>query len=196
MDAFAILGLDRGPWIEPDKLQEHYLKAVKDAHPDQNQSESTSSDDAAQINEAHQVLANPANRLAHFVQLETEQDITKSRQVPEPLVELFMRLGPLFQQCDQLIRNIKEADSNILKARQFVAAGPVLQSLNEIQEQINQTLQASHGRLKSLHENWISSKAPDRTQLLNAMGSEYGTLSYLQRWRDTINEKTFELTPS
>lgn len=194
-DAFAVLQLKRGPWIDPDTLKERYLRAAKDAHPDQQDTTDTSPETATAINEAHKILSNEAARLAHFILLETGRDITQDRQVPNSQVELFMQLSPLFQQCDRLIRDLKSADSNILKARHYMAANPILQSLTEIQDKINQTLQTSRAQLKALNESWLSSPTTEQASLISEIASHYGTLSYLQRWRDTIEEKSFELTP-
>ncbi len=196
MDAFSVLGLKRGPWIDPDILKDKYLRAAKEAHPDQQASTDTDSSQSTAINEAHKILSNEATCLAHFIKLELGQDVTQDRQVPNGLVELFMELGPLFQECDQLIRNLKTADSSILKARHYMTAGPLLRSLDAIQGRISQTLEASRTQLKNLNQTWQSSPTTERSSLISEIGAQYGTLSYLQRWRDTIQEKSFELTPA
>ena len=198
-DAFAILEIARGPWIEATEIKERYLEAAKRAHPDKQETAQTadlSSDQiAAEINEASKILSNDATRIAHLVKLETGTDISQSGQVPEDLVELFMKLSPLFHEADQLIRALKSADSPMLKAGHYLAASPLTAKLSEIQEQLNDRLKSTQNELKEIHHAWISPNKTTKPEPIETLAKIYSTFSYAQRWRDTINEKSFELTP-
>jgi DnaJ-domain-containing protein 1 len=202
-DSFAILGFDRNPWLDPQELKDRYVQRAKEAHPDHKidteNSESESGQEAASINQAFKTLENSATRIAHFLILETGHDVTQDRNVPEELISLFMDLGPLFQQADQLIRKVKNETSQILRARHFIAASPLLTKLSNIQSGIVASLQSSEEKAKEVQKAWLNKELrqdpKSRKEILQALTKIYGTISFSQRWLDTINEKSFELTP-
>ena len=201
MDAFAIFELERGPWVDQELLKERYVEAAKQAHPDhqpQGETASDAADDrAAAINLAWRTLENPATRVAHFLQLETGQDVTQNRNVPDEIVPLFMELGPLLQEADQSIRKLKAESSAILKSRLFLASSDLMTKLSDIQSKIQQQLVKADSTLGQAHSRWIASDTSeqDQTQILQTAAQLYPIVSFLQRWRDTIAEKSFELMP-
>ncbi len=198
-NAFAILGIAKSPWIDPAEIKERYLEAAKKAHPDKQEGPPNtvggSEPMSTEVNEAFKILENDATRIAHLVKLETGSDLSQSRQVPEDLVDLFMTLSPLFHEADQLIRALKSAESPMLKARHFLTASPLTSKLSAIQEQLNERLQSVQAKLKEVHHLWIKPEPQEKSELLDTLTQIHSTLSYVQRWRDTINEKSFELTP-
>ena len=194
-----MLGLPRAFWIEPDELKQHYLAQAKAAHPD-NQSASdqdTSNQDSVQINQARDILTSPADRIAHLVRLETGEDITRSQHVPNDLVDLFMKLSPLLQEADRLTRQLNTETSTILKAQLFMEASPLLTTLSDFSDQINQALEASRTELKAWDAQWQSFDTDTRTAQASAkiVNELYARFAYLQKWRDQIAEKSFGLTP-
>lgn len=203
LDSFAIMGLNRNPWLDPAELKECYLQKAKDAHPDntptEKGSESKPDQEAARINQAFSTLENSSTRIAHFLYLETGLDLTQDRNVPEELVTLFMELGPLFQQADRLIKSVKNEDSQILRARHFMAASPLLSKLSTIQDKLSSSLQSIGEQTKDVQERWSIDRNRDnpesRQEIIQSLTQIYQKTSFLQRWLDTINEKSFELTP-
>jgi len=199
-DSFAILGFDRNPWLDPQELKDRYVQRAKEAHPDhKTESSESAGQEAASINQAFKTLENSATRIAHFLILETGRDVTQDRNVPEELISLFMDLGPLFQQADQLILKVKNETSQILRARHFMAASPLLTKLSNIQSGIVASLQSSEEKAKEVQKAWLNKELrqdpKSRQEILQALTKIYGTISFSQRWLDTINEKSFELTP-
>ena len=168
-DSFAILGFDRSPWLDPQELKDRYVQRAKEAHPDHKTgtSESEAGKESASINQAFRTLE--------------------------------MDLGPLFQQADQLIHKVKNETSQILRARHFMAASPLLTKLSNIQSGIVDSLQSIEKKAKELQEAWINKELrqdpKSRQEILQALTKIYGTISFSQRWLDTISEKSFELTP-
>jgi curved DNA-binding protein CbpA len=201
IDSFAILGLDRSLWIDPQDLKDRYVQRAKEAHPDHKTepSDAEADEKAASINQAFKILENSATRIAHFLILETGHDVTQDRNVPEELISLFMDLGPLFQQADQLIHKVKNETSQILRARHFMAASPLLTKLSNIQSGIVDSLQTIEKKVKELQEAWLNKELrqdpKSRQEILQGLTKIYGTISFSQRWLDTISEKSFELTP-
>jgi DnaJ-class molecular chaperone len=202
-DSFAILGFDRSPWLDPQELKNRYVQRAKEAHPDHKSgtkdSEPEADLEAANINQAFKTLENNATRIAHFLFLETGHDVSQDRNVPEELISLFMDLGPLFQQADQLIRSVKNETSQILRARHFMTASPLLTKLSNIQSGIIASLQATEDKTKKVHKSWLNVELrqdpKSRQEIMQALTKIHGTISFSQRWLDTINEKSFELTP-
>lgn len=200
-DCFAVLGLQRAFWIEPDQLKEHYLAQAKAAHPDSQSASATDQDtsnqDSVEINRARDTLTNPANRIAHLVRLESGQDITRSQHVPNDLVDLFMQLSPLLQEADRLTRSLNAEASTILKAQHFVQASPLLTTLSDFSGKIDQLLEGSRNELKHWDAEWQSYDASTRSDQATAkiVNELYARFAYLQKWRDQIAEKSFGLTP-
>lgn len=203
LDSFAILGFDRSPWIDPQELKNRYVQRAKEAHPD-HKSDAENSDsetdvEAANINQAFKTLENSATRIAHFLELETGHDATQDRNVPEELISLFMDLGPLFQEADQLIGKVKNETSQILRSRHFIAASPLLTKLSNMQSGIIATLQSTDEKTREIQQSWLNNESrqdpKSREEIFQALTKIYTTLSFSQRWLDTINEKSFELTP-
>lgn len=219
---FAIMGLARAPWIDGDQLKERYLELTKQAHSGQHlesfdgaMPETKNRPKTAQppkdhaqtaINRAWQMLKNDADRLAHFLELETCRDVRQKREAPEHLISLFMRLGPLFQQADQTLRAIQEKRSPILKAKRHLEAVPLLADLSDASEKISALLLENQNRLRKADRLWrqLSAKTSSenfakppttRNNLLKELQDVCLSFSFLQRWQNRLAEKIFQLTP-
>lgn len=221
---FAVMGFARAPWIDGDQLKERYLELTKCVHsgrhsenfvgamPETKNRPKTAQTpkDRAQtdINRAWQTLKNDADRLAHFLELETGRDIRQEREAPEHLIPLFMQLSPLFQQADQTLRMIREESSPILKAKRYLDAGTLLADLSNASEKISALLLENQNRLRKADRLWrqlsvkTNSENPaaakpstTRNNLLKELQDVCLSFSFLQRWQNQLAEKIFQLTP-
>lgn len=217
---FAVMGFARAPWIDEGQLKERYLERTKRAHRGRHSenfaralAETKNGTETAQppkdcdqtaINRAWQALKNDADRLAHFLELETGQDVRQEREAPEHLIPLFMQLGPLFQQADQTLRAIREESSPILKAKRHLDASPLLAELSEASEKISDLLLESQNRLRKADRLWRQLSANSgnfakppatRSELLKELQDVCLSFSFLQRWQNHLAEKIFQLTP-
>lgn len=203
---FAVMGFARAPWIDEGQLKERYLERTKRAHSGRHSENFARAQ--ASINRAWQTLKNDADRLAHFLELETGQDVRQEREAPERLIPLFMLLGPLFQKVDQTLRTIREESSPILKAKRHLDAGPLLAGLSDASEKISALLLENQSRLRKAHRLWrqlsakthlenpVNAKPPAaRTHLLKELQDVCLSFSFLQRWQNQIAEKIFQLAP-
>ena len=189
-DRFAVLGLNRVPWIDTQLLKERYLKLAK--NPD-------SSTDLESINDAWRVLKDDVARLTHFWELETGQDIRQEREAPKHLIHLFMRLGPLFNRADRLVHSIQEAATPILKAERYLTAQDLWPELSKAAEELTQLTEHNANRLQSTHQAWLELSAENssasRETALKELGDICRSLAFLRRWQNTLAEKQFALTP-
>ena len=219
---FAVMGFARAPWIDADQLKERYLELIKRAHGGRHLenfdgalaktenspeiAQPPKDGDQAAINRAWQTLKNDADRLAHFLELETGRDVRQKREAPERLIPLFMQLGPLFQQADQSLRKIREEISPILKAKHHLDAGPLLAGLSDASEKIFDLLLENQNRLRKADRLWrqlsvktnsenFAKPPPNRSELLKELQEVCLSFSFLQRWQNQIAEKIFQLTP-
>ena len=203
---FAVMGFARAPWIDEGQLKERYLERTKRAHSDRHSENFARAQ--ASINRAWQTLKNDADRLAHFLELETGQDVRQEREAPERLIPLFMQIGPLFQQADQTLRAIREESSPILKAKRHLDAGPLLAGLSDASETISALLLENQNRLRKAHRLWrqlsaktnlenpANAKLPaTRNHLLKELQDVCLSFSFLRRWQNQIAEKIFQLAP-
>ena len=76
-------------------------------------------------------------------------------------------------------------------------ASPLLTTLSDFSDQINQALEASRTELKAWDAQWQSFDTDTRTAQASAkiVNELYARFAYLQKWRDQIAEKSFGLTP-
>ena len=219
---FAVMEFARAPWIDADQLKERYLELTKRAHggrrlenfdgalaKTENSPETAQppkDGDQAGINRAWQTLKNDADRLAHFLELETGLDVRQKREAPEHLIPLFMQLGPLFQQADQTLRTIREESSPILKAKRHLDASPLLVGLSDALEKISAILLENQNRLREADRLWrrlpaktnsenFAKPPKNRSDLLKELQDVCLSFSFLQRWQNQIAEKIFQLTP-
>lgn len=219
---FAVMGFALAPWIDGDQLKERYLELTKRAHSSRHSenfvgattetknrpktAQPPKDGDQTTINRAWQTLQNDADRLAHFLELETGQDVRQKREAPEHLIPLFTQLGPLFQQADQTLRAIREENSPILKAKRHLDAVLLLTNLSNASEKISALLLENQNRLRKANQLWrqLSAKTnsenfakplPNRNNLLKELQEVCLSFSFLQRWQNQISEKIFQLTP-
>ena len=111
MDAFEILGVPRRLVLTDDDLREAFRAAGKTAHPDAGGDD----DRFAGVQRAYAILASPAARLRHWLELEGV-GFAERGAVPAVVMDLFGRLGPLIQQAEALARKRSAARSALARA--------------------------------------------------------------------------------
>ena len=201
-DPFRCLGLPRRPRVDKAELQTAYLKRAKEAHPDQqnepNANLSIANDEAAAINRAYQILGDEVAALRTFLELESDLQTKDDRSVPSNLVDLFMKIGPLFQEADKLSQELENEQSAILKARLHVSAAPLMEKLDQLTAQLIQSLTEIRERLQQLDTAWCELPKEDdasKNTVLSQLTDHFRSLSFLQRWQQAATEKSFRLTP-
>jgi len=189
-DRFAVLAMQRVPWLDSQQLKDRYLELAK---------KPVSPAELEAVNDAWRVLKDDVARLAHFLELETGKDVRQEREAPRHLIDLFMKLGPLFNQADRLVRSIQEAATPILKAESYLSAQSLSRELSEAAEELTRLIKRQADRLRLAHHNWLELSAEDdttaRESVLKELGGICRSLAFLRRWQNQLAEKQFALTP-
>lgn len=111
MDAFAELGLERRLVLPAEEPGKAFRAAGSKVHPDAGGSEAA----FARAREAQAILASPAKRLRHWLELEGKGMVLRGAVSPE-LMDLFSRIGALRQVAETMIRQRAEAKSALALA--------------------------------------------------------------------------------
>ena len=191
-DFFALLGEERRPWVDRDRVKETFHRLSREQHPDQQASGSTGEADAvfARLNAAQAALRDPKSRLRCLLEIEyPEVKVSGPASVPQTLAELFAPIHELLRDIDALLARKAAAPSALaraLMAREELglqqAAQERLGELGTLHEQALEELQAFDARWEP--------RPPDAAgQLLEF----YHWFAYLSRWTDQLRERLFQL---
>lgn len=93
LDAFAVMGLPRHPWVDASELKDKFRQAAAKLHPDSPAGDTASFHD---LNEAFAILRNPAKRLRLLVALEFPEFNGKATFVPD--ADLFAKVHSVLDQ--------------------------------------------------------------------------------------------------
>jgi hypothetical protein len=111
-DHFATLALSRAPWVDADALKARFLERSAVAHPDAG---GTAAGFAA-LNEAWQVLRDPAARLRHYLELENPEALPLAAATPADLGDLFMEVAGARQEAQRLAAKLSVAASPLARS--------------------------------------------------------------------------------
>lgn len=110
-DAYQLLGLEKHLVISTEELRAAFREAGKRLHPDAGGGEM----DFAELQRAHDMLASPSRRLAHWFELRGIK-LDPRGTVDDSLMDLFALVGSVMQKCESLIRKREEAKSALGRA--------------------------------------------------------------------------------
>jgi curved DNA-binding protein CbpA len=199
-DYFALLGQPRQPWLEPERLKAKFLALSNEVHPDHFPNASHDQKQAAvarfaDLNEAHQRLREPKDRLRHLLELELGRKPDNIQGAPPHAMELFMQLAQLCRQVDAFLSKRAIASSPMLKAQMF---GQALEWIDQLQAE-QQTLASHQGnvdrRLRELNERWLRhGHSPKPVELLTELEGISRELGFLARWSGQVQERMVRLS--
>ena len=189
-DFFALLGEERRPWLDPERIKATYHRLSREWHPDQ-QSGGAPTHDFAALNTAQQTLGDPKSRVRHLLTLEyPETSVSGPSAVPTALADLMFPLQALLADANAFLTR-KNAATNELSRALMAGDGFLLQ------EKIEERLEGIENRLASLldelrrfdEERW-EDRPPDAGTAL--LGFYHG-FAYLGRWSGQLREQLFQL---
>lgn len=194
-DFFALLGVPRRPWLDPEQVKDKFHALSREQHPDQQATGSNAETDAvfARLNAAQTALRDPKARLRCLIEIEyPEIKLSGPAAVPGTLADLFAPIHELLGRIDALLA--KKAASPSALARALLAREEL-----SLQEAAQERL----GALETLHaqalEELESFDAEWEGRLPNAAGQLHGfyqRFAYLSRWTDQLRERIFALSTS
>jgi DnaJ-domain-containing protein 1 len=197
-DYFALLNEPRRPWLEPEALKTKFLAMAAVAHPDKQQAKNEAEKLAAnrryaELNAAYNCLTEPKLRLSHLLELEQGTKPPDIQQIPNALAELFAEVAATCRNADNFLSKKSPAASPMLQVQQYARAQEQAEPLRTLHAR----LAGLHGKLieelKLLDVSWTS-RAGDRTDLLNRLEELYRLLGYYNRWNSQIQERIVQLS--
>jgi len=172
MDAFGILGLERRLRLEDEAISAAFREQGKTRHPDGGGSVA----EFEELEQAHQILKDPARRLRHWLELEEVSGNLRG-SVGTELMAMFSELGELLQQADALIRERESAASALAKAMLEGRTQGVRDDLETITAGLDSLVQARVARFAA-----VESGTADGWELAR-------DLTFLSKWQAQVRER-------
>ena len=181
-DHFATLGLERSVALDAALVRERFHELSRELHPDAGGGDELA---FAAINEAQRVLASPAARIRHLLELEFAEPgagAVASGVMSTPLMNLFASVGAVISKADGVITKRKAASSAVAKA---------LLAAEEIE--VQQALMGAGGdlmaRRRELESGLVEIGIRDRDALIGAAHE----LAFLEKWQRQVQARMAEL---
>jgi len=173
-DAFAVLGLEWRPWLDPAALQSRYHDLAAVRHPDKCGGDPLP---LARLNEARAILSSPPLRLRHLLALDGSLGTVAEKFHPD--FELFSHVGTLIKKAEQLSGKMALPSPALTAAVLGPEASALQKEISAALDRINLQLDALEKNIRSLDENW-----PDvKPQAISLIAEEF---SFLKKWRESL----------
>lgn len=198
-DYFALLDEPRRPWIDPGPLKEKFLARSSEVHPDRfHQLPETGCQAAqtryAELNAAHQCLADPRARLLHLLELELGRKSPAVQEMPGELPELFLETGALLKATDACLQERASVTSPLLRAQLFARGIEQAERVQSFLARLAPRREVLLAELRTMNTAWEtapSAGAPARVAALPLPRLERiaQELSCLNRWTGQLQER-------
>jgi DnaJ-domain-containing protein 1 len=196
IDYFALLGEARRPWLDSESLKAKFLSSSAQTHPDRAHHQGAAEQESAHrayldLNAGYQCLREPRERLRHLLELELDPASPRDQTIPPEISALFMEIGPVCRQADQLLRQKSGITSPLLKVQWFENSRECRGALDALGRKLDDRSQALLEGLKALDSEWIAEgrEATRRAALLSRLEDTYRQLSFIDRWRKQLRER-------
>ncbi len=187
-DCFALLGVARRPWIEPDVLKERFQGLASVRHPDTLHGDTMAFTD---LNAAYRTLADPVKRLAHFLALEFPETCL-AKSAPSELAELFLRIGSAVQRVNGFLVRRKEARGPLGQALLAGEGARFSEEVRSLRSLLTDEQQHRWRALQILDAHW-EARPDDAAARLSAWHTD---LAFLSKWSDELRERSLRLLES
>lgn len=203
IDAFALLGEARRPWIDTEELKARFRQLSSGLHPDRLVNASAEERAAANeryagLNAAYNTLREPKDRLLHLLQLESSSPPRDIQRIPPGTMDLFVEVGQACRDCDAFLPRLTAATSPMLKLQVMREGLEWTDKLQELQGRIHRKREEFEVELHQMNDSWAS--APDTgnpsratTLPLERLEQIYRSLSYVARWTEQLQERVVQL---
>lgn len=197
-DLFALLGQQRRPWLETQVVQQAFIDAARDSHPDRMHGADADARRAAQarytqLNEARQRLTAPHARLRHLLELERGRPITDLQTISGDVMELFDAVGRACREADRLLIERAQTTSPLLKVKLFERGEEIRTALEATRESVQANLERLHLRLKEADARWAGSTGSAREPLLAELEELFRLFSFHDRWLAQIQARWVQI---
>ncbi|MBV9489869.1 MAG: hypothetical protein JO069_09120 [Verrucomicrobia bacterium] len=181
-DFFAVLRLPARPWLDPEPLNEAYVRRSEALH-----RTADSQDQLMAVNRAHRVLSDPASRVEHLLSL-TGQESNTTRIVPT-VGEFFERVARHLQRADRLLAGDAAQTSALLRALRAQEMQTLKADLEELATELGSYRTGRLKELKELDRLWERAPADARQDLAQLALD----LTFIQKWQGQVRERLLRL---
>ena len=182
MDYFAVLGIQRRPAVPESVLQQAYYQKSKLLHPDR-----AEDSDFASINEAFQVVSNPAARIQHLLKLEFGE--AGDRQIGAELGALFGTVVEILQRTDKEFEPLSGQASALLRALAYQRLETLRDALDDAEKQIAERQSELQSRIVAVDQIWLQ----DRARCQKPLAQIAVDLTFVQKWAAQVRERKVRL---
>lgn len=203
MDAFELLGLPRRPWVDSDQVKTLFHERSAALHPDRHHTAPESVREEmgrryAALNEAHQILREPRERLLHLLELETGGKPRDIQKIPPGTMDLFVEVGQTCRDCDEHLRKQAGAVSPILRLQLMQAGLDWVEKMELLAGRVRTKGIELESELRTMNAAWESAPAPGESGRAAALPLDrleqiYRSMSYVSRWMAQIQERMVQL---
>ena len=190
-DYFALFGHPRSPWLDTEELKRAFHNKTLSEHPDAQWRAPDRSDAEAsfsELNEAYQVLRDPARRLKHLLGLE-KISLPRSDAIPDEIEALFPAVATLMERADALARRAGAATTALNRSLVKRDSVTALHAIDGMLQQVRELHEDATRALAETKQRW----ATDPKAELPALHRLYLKFSYLARWITELEEKRARL---
>lgn len=200
-DAFELLHEERRPWLDVEALKSRFRQLSSEFHPDRFHSESPEAREAAgqryaSLNQAHQTLVDPKERLLHLLTLERGAPPKDIQKIPQGTMDLFVEIGQTCRDVDAFLALSAAGLSPLVKVQRLRDARVWIQKLQGLQAQV--TLKQEHWikAVQDLDSQWPSTPSAPQVAVpknLERLEEIYRGLSYIARWQGQLQQRIVDL---
>jgi hypothetical protein len=182
IDYFALLGLERRPFVADESLKNAYLHKTESSRADTSDLGALSS-----FNIAFRTLSNPAARTQHLLTLEFGD--ARGGQLGSELGELFGTVAEALQAVDGEIGSLSAQSSALLRAMAFQRIDAVRRKLDDAESELSSREQSLLADIRSIDEAWSENRARCKVPLAQVALS----LTFVQKWVSEVRERKIRL---
>ena len=187
---FAVLQVERRPWIESDQLKQEYQLRTFALHPDRNKTGDSRAVDFAAVTEAYRVLNSPRLRLQHLLSLEGEKPPGgEPAQVTTELSDVFMNAARLAGEIDALLQKREKTNSTLGKSLLQSELANTQARTNTLLQDLETYYADAMTDLRKADAAWTT----DRVHALEQIRTLVQRFAFLERWIEQLREKQFQL---
>src|SRR5262249_16299063 len=152
IDCFALLDIERRPFVPESVFQQAYHEKTKSLHPDR-----AEEGDFSSVNAAFQIVSNPAARIQHLLQLEFGE--AGDRQIGADLGALFGTVVNVLRRADEELDFFSGQSSPLLRALAFERLDSLREPLGDAEKQIASKESELHSQIAALDQIWLQDRS-------------------------------------
>ncbi len=150
------------------------------------------------LNAAHQLLAEPRERLLHLIELECGSKPRDIQRIPPGTMDLFVEVGHACRECDAFLQQRGTSTSPMLRLKSMQEGLEWSEKLEDIATRVRAMESALTAELRDLGKAWADAPPQGDPGRLASLPMErleqiYRTLSYVSRWLGQVRERVVQL---